>query len=149
MGPRITIVGGGSHQWTPKLLVDFVNTPALRDAEIVLHDIDPVPIPRMVELAAHLAARRGIGLSATGTTDRRAALGGADFVVVNISTGGFASMRHDLEIPERHGVRQSVGDTVGPGGVLRALRNIPVFLDIAATWRRSAPTRGSSTSPTR
>ena len=131
MGPRITIIGGGSYQWTPKLLVDFVNTPALRDAEIVLHDIDPVPIPRMVELAEHLAALQGIGLSATGTTDRRPALDGADFVVVNISTGGFTSMRHDLEIPERHGVRQSVGDTVGPGGVLRALRNIPVFLDIA------------------
>ncbi len=139
MGPRITIIGGGSYQWTPKLLVDFVNTPALRDAEIVLHDIDPVPIPRMVELAAHLAARRGIGLSATATTDRRAALAGADFVVVNISTGGFASMRHDLEIPERHGVRQSVGDTVGPGGVLRALRNIPVFLDIARDVEEFCP----------
>jgi alpha-galactosidase/6-phospho-beta-glucosidase family protein len=59
--------------------------------------------------------------------------------VVNISTGGFASMRHDLEIPERHGVRQSVGDTVGPGGVMRALRNIPVFLDIAADVEELCP----------
>jgi alpha-galactosidase len=131
MGPRITIIGGGSYQWTPKLLVDFVNTPALRDAEIVLHDVDPEPLPRMVELAEHLASVRGADLHARATTDRRDALDGADFVVVNISTGGFASMRHDLEIPERYGVRQSVGDTVGPGGVLRALRNIPVFLDIA------------------
>ena len=61
--------------------------------------------------------------------------------MVNISTGGFASMRHDLEIPERHGVRQSVGDTVGPGGVLRALRNIPVFLDIAADIEERVPRR--------
>ena len=102
MGPRITIIGGGSYQWTPKLLVDFVNTPALRDAEIVLHDIDPAPLPRMVELARaprrrarHHAHR--IAAPPTGG----AALDGADFVVVNISTGGFASMRHDLEIPER------------------------------------------------
>jgi len=131
MGPRITIVGGGSYQWTPKLLVDFVNTPALHDAHLVLHDIDPAPLPRMVDLAHHLADVRGITLTASGTTDRGAALDGADFVVVNISTGGFASMRHDLEIPERHGVRQTVGDSVGPGGVLRALRNIPVFLDSA------------------
>ena len=86
----------------------------------------------MVELAEHLASVRGIDLHARATTDRRRRVEGADFVVVNISTGGFESMRHDLEIPERHGVRQSVGDTVGPGGVLRALRNIPVFLDIAA-----------------
>jgi alpha-galactosidase len=139
MGPRITIVGGGSYQWSPKLLVDFVNTPALHDAQVVLHDIDPAPLPRMVDLAHHLADLRGIGLTASGTTDRGAALEGADFVVVNISTGGFASMRHDLEIPERHGVRQTVGDTVGPGGVLRALRNIPVFLDLAADVAERCP----------
>ncbi len=139
MGPRVTIIGGGSYQWTPKLLVDFVNAPALRDAEIVLHDIDPVPLPRMMELAGHLAGIRGSGLTACTTTDRRVALEGADFVVVNISTGGFASMRHDLEIPARHGVMQSVGDTVGPAGILRALRNIPVFLDIAADMAEQCP----------
>jgi alpha-galactosidase/6-phospho-beta-glucosidase family protein len=139
MGPRITIVGGGSYQWTPKLLADFVNTPALHDARIVLHDIDPAGLPRMVDLAHHLAELRGITLTASGTTDRGAALDGADFVVVNISTGGFASMRHDLEIPERHGVRQTVGDSVGPGGVVRALRNIPVFLDLATDVAERCP----------
>jgi alpha-galactosidase/6-phospho-beta-glucosidase family protein len=139
MGPRITIIGGGSYQWTPKLLVDFVNTEALRDAQIVLHDIDPAPLPKMVELTGHLAGIRGSGVTATATTDRRRALEGADFVVINISTGGFVSMRHDLEIPERYGVRQAVGDTVGPGGVLRALRNIPVFLDIARDVEEQCP----------
>ena len=92
MGPRITIIGGGSYQWTPKLLVDFVNTPALQDAHVVLHDIDPTALPRMVDLAHHLADIRGITLTASGTTDRGAALDGADFIVVNISTGGFASI---------------------------------------------------------
>ena len=139
MGPWITIVGGGSYQWTPKLLVDFVNTPALHDARVVLHDIDSAALPRMVDLAHHLADVRGITLTASGTTDRAAALDGADFVVVNISTGGFASMRHDLEIPERHGVRQTVGDSVGPGGVVRALRNIPVFLDLARDVAERCP----------
>ncbi len=105
----------------------------------MLHDIDATPLPRMVELAEHLAARRGVALTARGTTDRRDALRDADFVVVNISTGGFRSMRHDLEVPERHGVRQSVGDTVGPGGVMRALRNIPVFLDIARDVEELCP----------
>lgn len=136
---RIAIIGGGSYQWTPKLLTDFVNTPVVRDAEVVLHDVNPVPLPRMVELAQHLATLRGVALTARATTDRRDALRDADFVVVSISTGGFAAMRHDLEIPEHHGVRQPVGDTVGPGGVMRALRNIPVFLDIAADVERLCP----------
>ena len=90
-GPRVAIVGGGSYQWVPKLLTDFANTPTLRDAHIVIEDIDPAPIPRMVALVEHIAAVRGIGLRASGTTDQRAALEGADAVVVSISTGGFAS----------------------------------------------------------
>jgi alpha-galactosidase len=138
-GPRIAIVGGGSYQWVPKLLVDLANTPTLRDAEIVIEDIDPAPIPGMVELVEHVADRRGIGLRGTGTTDQRAALTGADFVVVSISTGGFAAMRHDLEIPEHFGVRQSVGDTVGPGGIVRALRNVPVLVGIARDMEDVCP----------
>jgi alpha-galactosidase len=139
MGTRITIIGGGSYQWAPTLLVDFANTPVLRDAEIVLEDIDPAPLPRMVELVEHIASVRGIGMTATATTDQREALAGADYVVVNISTGGFASMRHDLEVPAGFGIRQSVGDTVGPGGIVRALRNIPVFLDLAADMEELCP----------
>jgi alpha-galactosidase len=139
MTTRITIIGGGSYQWAPTLLVDFANTPVLHDAEIVLEDIDPAPLPRMVDLVERIAAVRGIGMTATATTDQREALTGADYVVVNISTGGFASMRHDLEVPARHGIKQSVGDTVGPGGIMRALRNIPVFLDLAADMEELCP----------
>jgi galacturan 1,4-alpha-galacturonidase len=139
MAPRITIIGGGSFQWVPKLLVDVANTPLLHEAEIVIEDIDPAPIPRMIELVEHIAKVRGIGISATGTTDQRAALEGADYVVVNISTGGFESMRHDLEIPARYGIMQSVGDTVGPAGIIRAQRNIPVFLELARNMEELCP----------
>lgn len=138
-GPRVAVVGGGSYQWVPKLLTDFANTPTLCDAHIVIEDIDPAPVPRMVELVEHIARVRGIGLSASGTTDQRAALADADFVVVSISTGGFASMRHDLDIPARYGVRQSVGDTVGPGGIVRALRNVPVLVGIARDMEDCCP----------
>jgi alpha-galactosidase len=93
----------------------------------------------MVELVQRIAKLRGIGLRARSTTDRRAALDGADFVVVTISTGGFTSMRHDLEVPARHGIRQSVGDTVGPGGVSRALRNVPVLVGIARDMEELCP----------
>lgn len=139
MGPRIVIIGGGSYQWAPKLLIDIANTPSLHTAEIVLEDIDPEPLPRMVRLVERIAELRAIGLEARATTNQREALEGADYVVVTISTGGFDSMRHDLEIPERYGVHQSVGDSVGPGGINRALRNIPVLVAIARDMEELCP----------
>ncbi len=138
-GPRIVVVGGGSYQWVPKLLVDVANTPSLHESEIVLHDIDPAPLPRMAEWVDHIAAQRALPLSVRTTLDLPDALDGAEFVVVTISTGGFESMRYDLEIPRRYGIEQSVGDSVGPGGIVRALRNIPVFLDIAAAMTHGCP----------
>ncbi len=131
MAPRICFIGGGSYQWTPKLILDIADTRSLHDAEIVIEDIDPEPIPAMVDFVHHVAKLRGIGLRATGTTEQRSALEGADYVVVCISTGALESMQHDIEVPDRYGLRQSVGDTVGPGGILRGLRNIPVLVAIA------------------
>src|SRR5690349_18565567 len=137
--PRIVIVGGGSYQWVPKLVVDIVNTPSLRDAEIVLQDIDAAPLEPMVEFVDHIASLDQIAMSVRSTTDLRDALEGADYVVVSISTGGFESMRHDLEIPERYGIKQSVGDSVGPGGISRALRNIPVLVGVARDMETICP----------
>src|SRR6266550_2719663 len=131
MAPRIVIIGGASLQWVPKLFLDIVNTPSLTESEIVLQDINPEPLPAMEDFVRHVNGLKGAGITVRSTTDRRNALDGADYVVVTISTGGFESMRHDLEIPERHGIKQSVGDTVGPGGIMRALRNIPVLVGIA------------------
>jgi alpha-galactosidase len=123
----------------PKLLRDIANTPSLHGAHIVIEDTDPASVPRMVALVEHIASLRDIPLSASGTTDQREALDGADFVVVAISTGGFDSMRHDLEIPERYGVHQTIGDTVGPGGITRALRNIPVLVGMANDMESVCP----------
>jgi alpha-galactosidase len=139
MAPRIVIIGGGSYQWVPKLLVDIANTPSLAAAEVVLQDIDPAPLEPIADFVRHVAAVKKLGLTVTTTTEQRDALAGADYVVVTISTGGFASMRHDLEIPERHGIKQSVGDSVGPGGIMRALRNIPVLVGIAREMETLCP----------
>ncbi|MET1002875.1 MAG: alpha-glucosidase/alpha-galactosidase, partial [Acidimicrobiia bacterium] len=99
MAPRIVVIGGGSFQWVPKLVCDLVNTPALAEAELVLEDISAAPLADMGDLARHLVARAGVPMRVTTTTDQRAALEGADYVVVTISTGGFDSMRHDLAVP--------------------------------------------------
>jgi len=97
-------------------MVDFANTPSLADAEVVLYDLDPDSLPPALKVAEHVAERRGIALSARATTDIDDALSGAEYVIATFSVGGFASMRHDIEIPSRYGIRQTVGDSVGPGG---------------------------------
>ncbi|MGO9875212.1 MAG: hypothetical protein ACLPVY_15570 [Acidimicrobiia bacterium] len=139
MAPRIVIIGGASLQWVPKLFLDIVNMPSLAESELVLQDINPEPLPAMADFVRHVNGLKGTGVAVSTTTDRREALEGADYVVVCISTGAFESMRHDLEIPERHGIKQAVGDTVGPGGIMRALRNIPVLVAIARDMEEICP----------
>jgi alpha-galactosidase len=140
MAPRIVIIGGASLQWVPKLFLDIVNTASLAECELVLQDINPDPLPAMADYVRHVNELKGTGITVSTTTDRREALPGADYVVVCISTGAFDSMRHDLEIPARHGIKQTVGDTVGPGGIMRALRNIPVLVAIARDMEELCPT---------
>jgi alpha-galactosidase/6-phospho-beta-glucosidase family protein len=128
---QVTIIGGGSYQWTPELLADLLGTRCLGGMRLVLEDVDPEPLPKMAALSARLDEVLGCGAQVVTTTDQKEALDGADFVIVTISTGGFESMAVDLDVPARYGVRQSVGDTVGPGGINRALRNIPVLVGVA------------------
>jgi alpha-galactosidase len=139
MAPQITIIGGGSYQWVPKLIDDIAQTPVLQGADVVLEDIDASRLSRTTAYVEHVARVLAIPLRVRATTDQRDALTGADFVVVNISTGGFRSMVHDIEIPARYGIRQSVGDTVGPGGISRSLRNIPVLLRVAREMEEVCP----------
>ncbi|HEY3832081.1 MAG TPA: hypothetical protein VGO03_07285 [Acidimicrobiia bacterium] len=128
MNARITMIGGGSYHWAPRLLSDFANTPSLEDAEVVLHDLDMSKVGEMVAYGEQIAQQRDIKLAVRAEGDRKKALQGAEFVVSAFSVGGFDSMRHDLEIPARYGIRQPIGDSIGPGGVMRALRSIPVVL---------------------
>ncbi len=139
MTPRITIVGGGSYHWAPRLLADFANTPSLTGSDVVLHDLDAERMKRMEELGNEIARRRGIAMTVRAEPDRRAAVRGADFVVTAFSVGGFDSMQHDIEIPQRFGIRQPIGDSVGPGGIMRALRSIPVLCAIAGDVEKAAP----------
>ena len=137
---QVTIIGGGSYQWGPTLMADLLLTPSFADGgHLVLEDIDPAPLVEMEALAHRMIEHLGVPVTVSTTTDQRRSLEGADFVVVTISTGGFASMTVDLDVPARHGIRQSVGDSVGPGGINRSLRNIPVLVGIGRDMEQICP----------
>lgn len=135
---RICIVGGGSYNWSPTLLQDIALTPGLAGT-VVLHDINHAAAAKMGALGQRIMTKADAAFAIEVESDREAALRNADFVIVTVTTGGLEAMRHDIEIPARYGIVQSVGDTVGPGGVARALRNIPVMVDLARTMERVCP----------
>ncbi|MFL6238843.1 MAG: hypothetical protein ACJ735_05025 [Actinomycetes bacterium] len=136
---KVTLIGGGSYQWAPNLISDMLQMPSLQQMHLVLEDIDPEPLPLMQKYATFAAEQPGANITVETTTDQREAVKDAFAVIVCISTGGFASMTHDLEVPARHGIKQSVGDSVGPGGISRALRNIPVLVGIGRDMAELAP----------
>ena len=139
MSRKIVFIGGGSYNWGPQIIRDFIVTPELQDATLVLHDINHEAAETNLRIAGHLLARAGSSLKVTIEDDRRAALEGASYVVLAISTGGLEAWRLDMEIPEKYGCRQTIADTVGPGGHSRALRNIPVIVSIARDMEAVCP----------
>jgi alpha-galactosidase len=136
---KIVIVGGGSFAWGPKFIRDIVITPELAGSTLVLHDIDPIALDLVHALGQKIVQVAGAPFAIEQTPHLEEALAGAGFVILTITTGGLEAMRHDLEIPARYGVYQPVGDTVGPGGLARALRNIPVVVDIARRMEALCP----------
>ncbi|MBA3636528.1 MAG: hypothetical protein H0W57_08945 [Rubrobacteraceae bacterium] len=138
-GPRIAVVGGGSYQWGPKIIQDVALNEALRGGSLVLHDIDGEALDDMYEWGTRALDVAQADLKLEKTLQLEESLRGADFVVLSISTGGLDATALDLEIPARYGVVQTVGDTVGPGGLFRGLRNIPVVVEIARAMERSCP----------
>lgn len=131
-GPKITIIGAGGFVFPFRLIGDLLSFPALRSGELCLMDINAERVSRTARAARELASHHGFGTEITETTDRRDALRGADVVIITFQVGGLESYRHDVEIPRRYGVDQTVGDTVGPGGVFRFLRSVGAYEAIAA-----------------
>ncbi|HSF81054.1 MAG TPA: hypothetical protein VLA49_07465 [Anaerolineales bacterium] len=129
---KITHIGGGSFTWGPAFLRDIFTTPELRGCTVCLQDIDPGRMEQVYRLGQKMRADFSLDYHLEQTSDLEVALDGAEFIILTITTGGLEAMRPDLEIPARYGIRQSVGDTTGPGGLSRALRNIPVVAGLAA-----------------
>jgi alpha-galactosidase len=106
---------------------------------VALVDIDPTAVETMTRLAERIARERGVALKIVGATDRRKVLPGATFVTTTIAVGSAKAWAKDVRIPEQYGVYQTVGDTVGPGGVFRALRHVPELVAIARDMEELCP----------
>lgn len=136
---KVTLIGGGSYNWAPFFCNQFIESEKLSNVTITLMDIDEFSLNLVGSVVDKINKAKGSTVKIITTTDLNSALDGADFVFVSISTGGFSAMQSDIEIPEKYGIYHTVGDTVGPGGWLRAVRNIPVFRDIAERMKKLCP----------
>ncbi len=139
MGKKITIVGGGSSSFVPLLLRRLIESESLGDSQVMLMDVDEQRVKVMESLGQKLITSEGSKLSVRSSLDQREALTGADFVIAAISVGGMDAWADDLEIPGRYGIVMHVGDSIGPGGILRAFRNAPVLADVARNVAEVAP----------
>ena len=127
---KITIIGGGSYTWGPTFLRDIFGMSELKGSTIVLHDILQERVDLVYALGQKMILDFNLDFHLEKTLSLDEALQGADFVILTITMGRLESMRPDLEVPAKYGIKQSVGDTTGPGGLARALRNIPVVAEI-------------------
>ncbi|MEV7040774.1 alpha-glucosidase/alpha-galactosidase [Amycolatopsis sp. NPDC051061] len=139
MTPKITFVGAGSVVFTQGLLADLFAYPELDGVHVALHDIDPDRLATALAAARRIAAVRGVKPVLTAHADRREALSGADFVVDMVQIGMGEATRTDFEVPARYGLRQTIGDTLGIGGIFRALRTFPFLKALGADIAEVCP----------
>jgi alpha-galactosidase len=142
--PKITFMGAGSTVFAKSILGDAMCTPALQDSHIALYDIDAARLRESAQMLGVINKNINTGRATItthlGPPNRRAALAGASYVVNAIQVGGYKpSTVVDFDIPKRYGLRQTIADTLGIGGVFRSLRTIPVVLDFARDMERVCP----------
>ncbi|MBP6963020.1 MAG: alpha-glucosidase/alpha-galactosidase [Armatimonadetes bacterium] len=137
--PKIAMIGAGSVIFTKTLMNDIMATPALEASEFALMDPAEDRLRKMEAFAKDVVRENNLPSRISATTDRRQALDGADYVVIMIQIGGMDAFQADWEIPLKYGVDQCIGDSLGPGGIFRALRTIPVLVDIANDMMELCP----------
>lgn len=138
--PRIAFMGAGSTIFAKSVLGDCILTPEIKDLEIALHDIDPVRLKDSKMMLENLAKNVEREVKIEAYLDRREALKGAKYIVNAIQVGGYDPCTiTDFEIPKKYGLRQTIADTLGIGGIFRALRTIPVLEDFAEDIEEICP----------
>jgi alpha-galactosidase len=137
--PRIAMIGAGSVIFCKTLMMDIMATEGLEDSTFVLMNRTEPKLRQMEAFANEVVRENNLPSKIEATTDRRKALAGADYVIVMIQVGGVDAFQMDYEIPLTYGVDECIGDSMGPGGIFRSLRSVPVLLDIAKDMMELCP----------
>src|SRR6202040_3247244 len=137
---KITFIGAGSTVFAKNLIGDILSLPELADSSICLFDIDENRLKSSEAVARRIAQTLKASATLEVTTDRSRALEGAGYAINMIQVGGYRPCTvTDFEIPKRYGLRQTIADTLGIGGIMRALRTIPVLIDMCKDMERLCP----------
>ncbi len=137
---KIAFIGAGSTVFARNLLNDIFSFPELGDSTISLFDIDKERLKTSEIVARNVAKAGEASPTIEATTDRHRALDGADYAICMIQVGGYKpSTVIDFEIPKKYGLRQTIADTLGIGGIMRGLRTIPVLLDMCRDMEELCP----------
>jgi alpha-galactosidase len=136
---KVAIIGAGSIVFCKTLMLDIMATPGLEGTEFALMAPSTTRSSQVEAFARRVIQKNGLPATAWITTDRREALRGSDYVIATFQVGGVKGFEADYQVPMRHGVDNCIGDTMGPGGIFRALRSIPVTLDMARDMEELCP----------
>ena len=138
MALKIAMIGAGSIGFTRRLMGDILSVPELADTTFAFTDISEPNLDMVTQLCRRDIAANGLPAKVTSTTDRRAAIADADYVICMIRQGGLEAFATDIDIPLKYGVDQCVGDTLCAGGIMYAQRTIPALLDFCKDIREVA-----------
>ena len=140
VAPKITLIGAGSTVFAKNLLGDILSYPELANSRITLFDIDPQRLKTSEIVANKIKSQLNVPASIEATTDRSRALDGADYAINMIQVAGYKpGTIVDFEVPKQFGLRQTIADTLGIGGIMRALRTVPVLIDMGRDMERLCP----------
>src|SRR5215510_9098208 len=137
---RIAIIGAGSVEFTRNVVADLCSFSELGgQVTLALHDINAERLAYAQRAAESIVRRTRAGYRVEASGERRPAVEGADYVINEIQVGGYRATLKDFEIPKRYGLRQTIGDTIGIGGIFRGLRTIPVMVEIGRDMAEVCP----------
>lgn len=136
---KIAIIGAGGFVFPLRLAGDILSHKSLQSVTLSLMDIDPVGLERTAKSVRELIDHHRLPTRIEATTELHQALRGADYVIVTFQVGGLEAYRHDVEIPRKYGLDQAVGDTLGPGGIMRFLRSSVAYRQIAEAMLEVCP----------
>lgn len=137
--PKVTFLGAGSAVFARQLMTDILHIDGLDEGTFVLVDVDAERLDLAYRIAERLIERSGKHWQVVASTERGAVLAGSDFLINTIEVAGLANVRYDYELPLKYGIDQCIGDTIGPGGIFKALRTGPSWLAILHDAERLCP----------